>query len=72
MHDSIGLESDGVPAVAVATSAFTDAAALQAERLGMSEYETVIVPHPVQNATDEEIAERAEKALERLVALLAG
>ena len=64
----IALEAEGIPTTAVATTAFVDAAATQAEHLGLPEYEIVTVPHPVQNATAEEIVARADAVLETLVA----
>ena len=70
MHDSIALEAEGIPTAAVATTAFIDAAAAQAEQLGMPDYRIVTVPHPVQNATPEEMCARADTALAEVVARL--
>ncbi len=66
----IALEAEGIPTTAVATTAFTDAAATQAEHLGMPDYQIVTVPHPVQNATREEIVDRADAVVETLIARL--
>ena len=66
MHDTVGFEIEGVPAVFVASDAFADAARVQAEALGLPEVERVIVPHPIQDANDAEIARKADVALEAL------
>lgn len=71
MHDTIGLEADGVPAVFVASSGFVDAADVQARSLGLPEVRRVIVAHPIQDATDGEMEERADRALDAIVAALA-
>ena len=63
----ISLEAEGIPTATVATTAFIDAAAAQAEHLGMPEYEIVTVPHPVQNATAEEVETHADVAIQQLV-----
>ncbi len=70
MHDSIGLEADGVPTAAVATEAFTSAAEVQARQLGLPAYRVVLVPHPVQNANQEEMIERADSVIEDIVSRL--
>ena len=69
MHDIVDLETRGVPAVFVATTEFTDAAERQAEALGF-EPAAVYVSHPVQDRTDAEMVEMAERAFARVVASL--
>jgi len=66
------LENLGIPAVAVATSEFRQPARAQAAALGRSDYEAVYVAHPIQDQTREEIAARADAALEEIVARLTG
>ena len=55
--------------VAVATTEFIDAAAVQAKALG-TDPAYVFVPHPVQDRTDAELQAMAEDYLERILAEL--
>ena len=72
MHDSVDLEARGVPTVMVATTEFVDAAERQARALG-ADPAAVYVSHPVQDRTDAEMQEMADRAVEKLVAgLVAG
>jgi hypothetical protein len=66
------LEKAGVPAVAVITSAFTDAAALMAQVCGMPGYGFAVVGHPISSAKEEELAAKARQALEQAEGLLRG
>ncbi len=63
------LEARGIPVVAVATTEFIDAAAVQAKALG-TDPAYVFVPHPVQDRTDAELQAMAEEYLERILAEL--
>ncbi len=65
----LDLDERGIPGVMVATTAFRDAAAAQAESLG---YEPAIVwvPHPIQNRTDEEIQAIADEAMGEIMGQL--
>lgn len=69
MHDIADLETRGIPGVFVASTEFIDAAATQAEALGM-EVARVFVPHPIQDRTDDEMKLLAEAAVDELVAAL--
>ena len=60
------LEARGIPVVAVATTEFIDAAAVQAKALG-TDPAYVFVPHPVQDRTDAELQAMAEEYLERIL-----
>ncbi len=64
------LESRGIPVVGVATTEFIDAAALQAKSLG-TDPAYVFIPHPVQDRSDVELRELAERHAEAILALLA-
>jgi hypothetical protein len=61
-----------VPAVAVITSAFVDAAALMARVCGMPGYGFAVVGHPISSATDDELANKARQVLEQAEQLLLG
>ena len=69
MHDIADLELQGVPGVFVASSEFGDAAAAQARALGFDPAR-VLVPHPIQDRTDDEMRALADAALESLLAEL--
>jgi len=61
-----------VPGVFVATVEFTEGAEVQARALG-ADPAAVYVEHPIQDRTDDEMREIAERAYEALVAgLVAG
>ena len=64
MHDLSDYETRGIPTVMVASSEFVDAAERQSRALGMPDLATqaVFVPHPIQDATDEEMKEKAREA----------
>ena len=71
MHDTVWFEIQGTPSVSIASSEFVDAAATQAEALGMKDARTVFVPHPIQDATDEEMRAKADEIIDQVVASLA-
>ena len=66
MHDGSNFETSGIPALIVASIAFVQAAEVQAKALG---YEPTIVwvPHPIQDRTNDELREIADKAFEEIV-----
>ncbi len=72
MHDIIDLEARGIPSVFVASEEFASAAVVQSEALGMPDVRWVLVPHPIQDRTDDEMRAIADGAIEDVVkALLA-
>ena len=64
------LEDAGVPAVPVATHEFLTAARAQAAALGRPDFDPVLVPHPIQDQTRDQIFARADAAVEEIVARL--
>ena len=70
MHDTVWFEIQGMPSVFIASSEFVDAAEAQSVALGMPDVSRVFVPHPIQDATDEEIHAKADAAIEALIAAL--
>ena len=70
MHDTTFFETAGKPSVFVASSTFVDAARVQAEALGLPDVKRVFVPHPIQDATDEEMVEKADAIIDEIVAAL--
>ena len=63
------LDRRGIPGVMVATEAFKDAAAAQADSLGF-EPAIVWVPHPIQNRGAEELKQIAADAMAPILAKL--
>lgn len=70
MHDSVWFEINGKPAVVIASNVFQDAAEKQAAALGLPEARRVFVPHPIQDATDEEMRAKADGIVEQVLAAL--
>jgi len=66
VHDISDLEARGVPAVFVASREFLGAAEAQARALGFSPA-SVLVPHPIQDRTDEEMRAHADAAYPEIV-----
>ncbi len=66
MHDISELEARGIPAVFVASREFSHAAEAQARALGFAP-ERVLVPHPIQDRTDEEMRAYADDAYVEIV-----
>lgn len=61
-------EIQGVPAVSIASSEFAEAAEAQRRMLGMDDARYVLVDHPIQDATDDEMRAKARAVLEAVVA----
>lgn len=70
LHDVVAFEALGRPAVLVASSVFRDVAAAEARNLGQPSARRVLVPHPVQDRTDEEMRAMAAAAADEVVAAL--
>jgi hypothetical protein len=70
VHDTTYFETEGRPSVFVASSTFVDAASTQAEALGLPDVKRVFVPHPIQDATDDEMVAKADEVIDELVAAL--
>ena len=69
MHDLVDYETQGIPTVMVASSEFVEAARHQADALGMTEIarDAVYIPHPIQDATDDEMRARARDAVDSIL-----
>lgn len=70
MHDTVWFEIQGLPSVSVASSQFGEAAKTQRASLGMQDARFVLVPHPIQDATDDEMRVKAVDAFEQIVEAL--
>lgn len=70
MHDNFWFETQGIPAVAIASSEFKAAAETQRRALGMNDARFVLVPHPIQDATDDEMRDKARAVMAQVIAAL--
>ena len=70
MHDTVWFEIQGVPSVSIASSEFEEAAATQRNALGMKEAQCIFVPHPIQDATDDEMRAKADECVEAVIGAL--
>jgi len=70
MHDSIWFEINGKPTVVIATDVFVDAAEAQSRALGLPEAPRIFVSHPIQDATDGEIREKADAIIDEVIVAL--
>lgn len=60
-------EIQGLPAVSIASSEFAEAAEAQRRMLGMDDARYVLVDHPIQDATEDEMREKARAVLDAVV-----
>ena len=70
MHDTTWFEINGTPSVFIASDTFVDAAQAQAEALGLPEVRRLFVPHPIQDANDEEMRAKADAIVDDVIAAL--
>ena len=70
MLDAIGFEKRGIPAAVVITEPFVPTAEAIARLAGMPGYPCIVVPHPFGSLTPAQVAERADRIVERVEALL--
>jgi hypothetical protein len=66
VHDTVNIESVGIPMVFVASSEFVDAATAQSRALG-ADPARVFVAHPIQDRTDAELRDLADVAFPALL-----
>ena len=67
MHDIVDLEARGVPSAFVASTEFVDAADVQSKALGLPDVRRIFVPHPIQDATDDEMRAKADAIVEMVI-----
>lgn len=70
MHDTTWFEIQGIPSVFVASSEFIDAADVQSKSLGLPQVRRIFVPHPIQDATDDEMRAKADAIVDQVLAAL--
>ena len=67
MHDGVFFEDNGIPVATVISSEFVRAARAQADALGAVDYRTVVVAHPIQPLTREEVRTLADRAFDEII-----
>eukprot|EP00035_Acanthoeca_spectabilis_P037800 m.47507 g.47507 ORF g.47507 m.47507 type:complete len:92 (-) comp8868_c0_seq1:301-576(-) len=70
MHDTVTLESLGVPTVGLYSSAFRSQAAFQAEKRGLTAAARAFVPHPISDQTKEQLTAKATAVFDEVVLAL--
>ena len=72
VHDVIRFEKMGVPTANIGTDAFVEEGEEQARLLGMPDYETVWLPHPVAILTEGEVRDLARQKAREIADHLLG
>ena len=67
VHDLVRLERRGIPAAGVGTLPFADEALEQARLLGMPDLRMLLIPHPVQLLSPEELDALADHIFDRVL-----
>jgi alkanesulfonate monooxygenase SsuD/methylene tetrahydromethanopterin reductase-like flavin-dependent oxidoreductase (luciferase family) len=67
VHDGVFFEDHGIPTATVISTEFVRAARAQAGALGAADYQTVVVAHPIQPLTRDEVRALADKAFDEIL-----
>lgn len=67
MHDGVIFEDHGIPTATVVSAEFVGAARAQAHALGITDYRPVVVAHPLQLLTREEVQKLADRAFDEVI-----
>jgi len=67
VHDLVRLERRGIPTAGVGTFPFADEALEQARLLGMPDLRMLLIPHPVQLLSQEELDTLADDIFDRVL-----
>jgi hypothetical protein len=70
VHDGVFFEDQGLPTATVISTEFAKAARAQAAALGATDYRTVMVQHPIQPLTRDEVRILADKVFDEVLARL--
>ena len=72
MHDGVFFEDRGIPTATIISTEFARAAVAQATALGATGYRTIMVQHPIQPLTRDEVRALADKVLDEVLARVTG
>jgi len=67
VHDGVFFEDQGIPTATVISTEFVRAARAQAGALGAAHYQAVVVAHPSQPLTRDEVRALADKAFDEIL-----
>jgi hypothetical protein len=70
VHDTVWFEIQNIPSVFLASTEFVEAATAQAAALGLPDVQRLFVPHPIQDATDQEMQIKAEAIFDSVLGSL--
>jgi hypothetical protein len=70
VHDGVYFEDHGLPTATVISTEFARAARAQASALGADSYKTIMVQHPIQPLTRDEVRVLADKVFDEIVSRL--
>jgi alkanesulfonate monooxygenase SsuD/methylene tetrahydromethanopterin reductase-like flavin-dependent oxidoreductase (luciferase family) len=70
VHDGVYFEDQGLPTATVISTEFARAARAQASALGADSYKTIMVRHPIQPLTRDEVRALADKVFDEIVSRL--
>jgi len=68
--DAILFEKEGIPAVAIVTHLFEETGRAMAQAWGVPAFKFLTIPHPIANLTEEELDQRAEEIIPKIVDFL--
>jgi hypothetical protein len=63
-------EEHGIPTANITTTEFIGAAHAQCSALGMPQYEPILVQHPIQPKTQDEVRALADQVIDQIIAKL--
>lgn len=70
MHDVAWAEKNGMASVAILSDAFVPQSSYNAMAVGQKDLARLVVRHPIQDCTDQELVERADRVYGSLVRAL--
>jgi hypothetical protein len=70
VHDTTWFEIQGLPSVFIASTEFISAAEVQSKALGLPDVKRIFVPHPIQDATDDEMRAKADAIVAAVIEAL--
>ena len=70
MHDGVFFEDHGIPTATIISAEFATAARAQASALGAPAYRPIMVAHPIQPLTRDEVRALADAAFAEVLARL--
>ena len=70
MHDSVNLEKNNIPTVALITEPFSESVDNVASACGIPNYNFVVIPHPVSSLNEYEIDEMVGRHFTEILNLL--